>query len=183
LQLGEGNSVSDKAEPIVMGKFGAVYGIKGWLKVHSYTDDAESIFEYKPLLMKSKGQLQEVNITAWKRHGNGFVAKIAEFDVREEAQALVGLELFVDSKKLPELEEDFYWRDLVGCQVQTDKGYDLGVVTEMMETGSNDVLVVKANSNDAFGQKERLIPFIEQQVISNIDITSKLIIVNWEPDF
>jgi 16S rRNA processing protein RimM len=175
--------VSDKAEPIVMGKFGAVHGIKGWLKIHSYTDNAESIFEYKPLLMKSKGHFQEVNISTWKRHGNGFVAKIAEFDVREEAQALVGLELFVDSKKLPELEEDFYWRDLVGCQVQTDKGYDLGVVTEMMETGSNDVLVVKANSNDAFGQKERLIPFIEQQVISNIDITSKLIIVNWEPDF
>jgi 16S rRNA processing protein RimM len=53
----------------------------------------------------------------------------------------------------------------------------------MMETGSNDVLVIKANSNDAFGQKERLVPFIEQQVISNIDITNKLIEVNWEPDF
>ncbi len=175
--------MSEKAEPIVIGKFGAVYGIKGWLKVHSYTDDAESIFEYKPLLMKSKGLLQEVNITDWKRHSTGFVAKIAEFDVREDAQALVGLELFVDSKELPELEDDFYWRDLVGCQVQTDKGYHLGVVTEIMETGSNDVLVVKANANDAFGQKERLIPFIEQQVISNVDITSKLIEVNWEPDF
>jgi 16S rRNA processing protein RimM len=81
------------------------------------------------------------------------------------------------------LEDDFYWRDLIGCQVKTDKGYDLGIVTEIMETGSNDVLVVKANSNDAFGQKERLIPFIEQQVISNVDITSKLITVNWQPDF
>jgi len=175
--------VNDKAEPIVIGKFGAVYGIKGWLKVHSYTDDPESVFEYKPLLMKSKGQYQHVNITDWKRHSNGFVAKIVGFDVREDAQALVGLELFIGSDKLPELEENFYWRDLVGCQVKTDNGYDLGVVTEMMETGSNDVLVVKANSNDAFGQKERLIPFIEKQVISNIDITGKLIQVNWEPDF
>ncbi|WP_354622632.1 ribosome maturation factor RimM [Psychromonas sp. MME2] len=175
--------MSKVAEPIVIGKFGAVYGIKGWLKVHSYTDDAESIFEYKPLLMKSKGQFQDVIITDWKRHNNGFVAKVAEFDVREDAQALVGLELFVDSKELPELEDDFYWRDLIGCQVHTDKGYHLGVVTDMMETGSNDVLVVKANSNDAFGQKERLIPFIEQQVISNIDIKNKLIEVNWEPDF
>lgn len=175
--------MSEKAEPIVMAKFGAVYGIKGWLKVHSYTDDAESIFKYKPLLIKSKGQFQEVEITDWKRHSNGFIAKIVGFDVREEAQALVGLELFVDPKKLPELEGDFYWRDLVGCQVKTDKGYDLGVVTDMMETGSNDVLVIKANSNDAFGQKERLVPFIEQQVISNIDITNKLIEVNWEPDF
>ena len=175
--------MSEKAKPIEMGKFGAVYGIKGWLKVHSYTDDAESIFEYKPLLMESKGQFQEVIITDWKRHSNGFVAKVAGFDVREEAQALVGAALFVDSSHLPVLEDDFYWRDLVGCQVKTDKGYHLGVVSEMMETGSNDVLVVKANSNDAFGQKERLIPFIEERVISNVDITSKLITVNWEPDF
>ncbi len=175
--------MNDKAEPIVIGKFGAVYGIKGWLKIHSYTDDPESIFEYKPLLMKSKGQFQQVDITDWKRHGNGFVAKIVGFDVREDAQALVGLELFVDPSKLPELEDNFYWRDLVGCQVKTDNGYDLGVVTDMMETGSNDVLVVKANSNDAFGQKERLIPFIDKQVISSVDITGKLIQVNWEPDF
>ena len=174
---------NEKATPIEMGKFGAVYGIKGWLKVHSYTDDAESIFEYKPLLMESKGQLQEVMITDWKRHNNGFIAKVAGFDVREDAQALVGNALLIDSNHLPTLEDDFYWRDLVGCQVKTDKGYDLGVVTEMMETGSNDVLVVKANSNDAFGQKERLIPFIEEQVISQVDITGKLITVNWQPDF
>ena len=175
--------MSVQAEPIEIGKFGAVYGIKGWLKVHSYTDDPESIFQYKPLLMKSNGTFQEVNITEWKRHNKGFVAKVAEFDVREEAQALVGVSLFVDPSLLPVLEEDFYWRDLVGCQVNTDKGYSLGVVTEIMETGSNDVLVVKANSKDAFGQKERLIPFIEEQVISNVDITSKLITVNWEPNF
>ena len=174
---------NERATPIEMGKFGAVYGIKGWLKVHSYTDDAESVFEYKPLLMESKGQFQEVHITEWKRHNNGFVAKVAGFDVREDAQALVGKALFIDSTHLPILEDDFYWRDLVGCQVKTDKGYDLGIVSEMMETGSNDVLVVKANSNDAFGQKERLIPFIEEQVISQVDLTGKLITVNWQPDF
>ncbi|RBW47054.1 ribosome maturation factor RimM [Psychromonas sp. B3M02] len=175
--------MSDKAQPIEIGKFGAVYGIKGWLKVHSYTDDPESIFQYKPLLMKSAGGVQEVIITDWKRHNKGFVAKVDGYDVREEVQALVGIELLVNPSSLPELEADFYWRDLVGCQVKTDKGYHLGVVTDLMETGSNDVLVVKANSNDAFGQKERLIPFIEEQVISNVDIAGQLITVNWEPDF
>jgi len=175
--------VSEQAEPIEIGKFGAVYGIKGWLKVHSYTDDPESIFQYKPLLMKSNGAFQEVIITEWKRHNKGFVAKVAGYDVREEVQALVGLDLLVDPSNLPELETDYYWRDLVGCQVNTDKGYHLGVVTDLMETGSKDVLVVKANSNDAFGQKERLIPFIEEQVILNVDITGQLITVNWEPDF
>lgn len=175
--------MSEKAQPIELGKFGAVYGIKGWLKVHSYTDDPESIFQYKPLLMKSNGVFQAVNIAEWKRHGKGFVAKVVDYDVREEVQALVGIELFVDPNNLPELEENYYWRDLVGCQVHTDKGYQLGVVTDLMETGSNDVLVVKANSNDAFGQKERLIPFIEEQVVLNVNIASQLITVNWEPDF
>ena len=175
--------MSDKAQPIEIGKFGAVYGIKGWLKIHSYTDDPESIFEYKPLLMKSNGTLQAVNITEWKRHNKGYVAKVDGFDVREEVQALVGLDLLVDPSNLPKLEADYYWRDLIGCQVNTDKGYHLGVITDLMETGSKDVLVVKANSNDAFGQKERLIPFIEEQVISNVDIAGKLITVNWEPDF
>ncbi|WP_022940189.1 ribosome maturation factor RimM [Psychromonas hadalis] len=175
--------MSNIAEPIVIGKFGAVHGIKGWLKIHSYTDDAESIFQYQPLLMKYQGQLQAVNITEWKRHSGTFVAKIKSFDVREESQALVGIELLVSEEELPELEDDFYWRDLIGCQVHTDQGYHLGVVTDMMETGSKDVLVVKANSNDAFGQKERLIPFIKEQVVSNVDIAGKLITVNWEPDF
>ncbi|WP_025563545.1 ribosome maturation factor RimM [Psychromonas sp. SP041] len=175
--------MSEQAEPIEIGKFGAVYGIKGWLKVHSYTDDLESIFQYKPLLMESNGAFKEVIITEWKRHNKGFVAKVAGYDVREEVQALVGLDLLVDPSNLPELEADYYWRDLVGCQVHTDKGYHLGVVTDLMETGSKDVLVIKANSNDAFGQKERLVPFIEEQVILKVDITGQLITVNWEPDF
>lgn len=173
----------EQAKPITIGKFGAVHGIKGWLKIHSYTDVPESIFEYKPLLMKIKGQFQEVDITDWKSHPNGFVAKVKGFDVREISQSLVGVELFVDASHFPKLEDDFYWRDLIGCQVKTDKGYHLGLVTDMMATGSNDVLVVKANSNDAFGKKERLIPFIEEQVISNVDLTGKLIQVNWDPDF
>jgi len=175
--------VSKKAEPIVIAKFGAVHGIKGWLRIHSYTDVAESIFQYKPLLMNFKGQLQEVKITDWKSQNKGFVAKVVGFDVREDAQALVGVELLVDSQEFPELDNDFYWRDLIGCQVNTDQGYHLGVVTDMMETGSKDVLVVKANANDAFGQKERLIPFIKEQVVSHVDITGKLITVNWQPDF
>lgn len=175
--------MSELTNSIEIGKFGAVHGIKGWIRIHSYTDDAESIFEYKPLFMEFKGQRQEVNITEWKRQNKNFVAKIVGYDVREDVQALVGVSLFVDEALLPNLEDDFYWRDLIGCQVNTDKGYHLGKVVDMMETGSKDVLVVKANSNDAFGQKERLIPFIKQQVILNVDITTKTIEVNWEPDF
>jgi 16S rRNA processing protein RimM len=68
-------------------------------------------------------------------------------------------------------------------QVVTTNGYDLGEVTDIMETGSNDVLVVKANLKDAFGQKERLIPFLEEQVIKNVDRIAQRIEVDWDPGF
>ncbi|MEF1184671.1 ribosome maturation factor RimM, partial [Vibrio sinaloensis] len=71
----------------------------------------------------------------------------------------------------------------IGMHVVTDKGYDLGTVSDMLETGSNDVLVVKANLKDAFGQKERLIPFLEEQVIKHIDREAQRIEVDWDPGF
>ncbi|QIW16807.1 16S rRNA processing protein RimM [Pasteurellaceae bacterium RH1A] len=84
----------------------------------------------------------------------------------------------------PELEEgDYYWHDLIGCAVVNTEGYQMGVVSEMMETGSNDVLVVKANGKDAFGKQERLIPFLYEQVVKRVDLTTKTITVEWDAGF
>lgn len=71
----------------------------------------------------------------------------------------------------------------MGCQVVTTEGYELGKVIDMMETGSNDVIVVKANLKDAFGAQERLIPFLDEQVIKNVDLTTRVITVDWDPGF
>jgi 16S rRNA processing protein RimM len=67
--------------------------------------------------------------------------------------------------------------------VMTTQGYDLGVVSDMMETGANDVLVVKANLNDGFSKKERLIPYIVGQVVDSVSIENKQICVDWDPGF
>ncbi|NOI31627.1 ribosome maturation factor RimM [Vibrio coralliilyticus] len=172
------------SEKIVVGKFGATYGIRGWLKVFSYTDNTESIFDYAPWFISQKGEWVERKVESWKRHNKGLVVKLEGLDVREEAQLLTNFEIAIDPAVLPELPEDeFYWRDLIGMQVVTDKGYDLGTVSDMLETGSNDVLVVKANLKDAFGQKERLIPFLEEQVIKLIDREAQRIEVDWDPGF
>ena len=171
-------------KPVVIGRLGAVYGIKGWLKVHSFTDDAESIFEYAPWLIEQNGVWREIRISGWRRHNNGLVCKLEGIDQREEAQALAGVDIAVGSQNFPELSEgEFYWSDLIGCQVANLNGYQMGEVTELMETGSNDVLVVKARTNDAYGMKERLIPFLDGQVIKQIDLTAKTIAVDWDPDF
>lgn len=172
------------SEPVVVGQLGAVYGIKGWLKVNSFTDQPEGIFDYRPWLMKDGSNWREIQVSAWKRHGKGLICKLIDIDQREQAQLLTGTNIAVSAASFAALPEDeFYWRDLIGCRVKNTKGYDFGLVTQLMETGSNDVLVVKANANDAFGQSERLVPFVEDQVIKSVNITDSIIEIDWEPDF
>lgn len=172
------------SEPVVVGQLGAVYGIKGWLKVNSFTDQPDGIFDYQPWLIRDGKGWREIRVTGWKRHNKSLICKLADIEQREEAQALTGVDIAVSGDMFPELPEDqFYWRDLIGCQVRNTRGYDFGQVTQLMETGSNDVLVVKANANDAFGQRERLIPFLEDQVIKSVSIQGKVIEVDWDPDF
>ncbi|KAB0290575.1 ribosome maturation factor RimM [Vibrio fortis] len=184
MSMKDKETMSKQDEKIVMGKFGATYGIRGWLKVFSYTDNAESIFDYTPWYINQKGKWVEFNVESWKRHNKGMVCKLEGLEVREEAHTLTNFEIAVDPASLPELSEDeFYWRELFGMQVVTTKGYSLGEVTDLLETGSNDVLVVKANLKDAFGQKERLIPYLEEQVIKKVDREAQRIEVDWDPGF
>ncbi|WP_404842579.1 ribosome maturation factor RimM [Colwellia sp. BRX10-3] len=169
---------------VTLGKVGAVYGIKGWLKIHSFTDDHEAILDYFPWSLKLGNKIQSVDITDWRKHNNGLVVKVAGIDDRDVAQKLVGSEIFVSEEALSDLPEgEFYWRDLIGMAVVTDKGYDLGQVSDIMETGANDVLVVKANLKDGFGKKERLIPYLMDQVILSISAEDKQICVDWDPGF
>ena len=169
---------------VTLGKVGAVYGIKGWLKIHSFTDDQEAILDYFPWSLKLGNKVQSVEITDWRKHNNGLVVKVAGIDDRDIAQKLVGSEIFVSEDALSDLPEgEFYWRDLIGMTVVTDKGYDLGQVSDIMETGANDVLVVKANLKDGFGKKERLIPYLMDQVILSISTENKQICVDWDPGF
>ncbi|WP_017445456.1 ribosome maturation factor RimM [Gayadomonas joobiniege] len=176
------SAVPDKT--ITLGQLGAVYGVKGWLKVNSYTENPEDIFSYNPWTV-GKGKLwQNIKIIEWRRHNKGLIVKLEGLDVREKAQLLTGLDIVVEPEQLPELEAgEYYWRDLVGLTVVNQKGYNMGVVKSLLETGSNDVLVVQANHNDAFGMSERLIPMVEQQVIQSVDLTNKVITVDWDADF
>ena len=152
----------------VVGKLGSTYGIRGWLRIYSSTEQAESIFDYQPWFLKIKGEWQPTELENWRHHNHEIIVK------------LIGVDLSV----FPELEEgDYYWHDLIGCSVVNLEGYTMGTVTEMMETGSNDVLVVKANTKDAFGKQERLIPFLYEQVVKRVDLTTKTIEVDWDAGF
>lgn len=169
---------------VVVGSLGAVYGIKGWLRINTYTDEAADIFKYSPWHIGRDGAWQPVKVGQWRWHNKGLVAKLAHIDDRDEAALLTGMNIAVYSSELPVLTEDeFYWRDLIGLRVINQDGYDMGQVEHLFATPANDVLVVTANKNDAFGKRERLIPFIQSRHIIEIEQETGKITVDWPADF
>ncbi|MCL1056942.1 ribosome maturation factor RimM [Shewanella sp. Choline-02u-19] len=176
--------MSSKQEPVVLGKLGSSHGIKGWLKITTYTDSVEGIFDYSPWLLKEQGEWREVKVLQWRMQGKAVVACLEGVETRDQAQALTNCEIAVPAEQMNVLPEDeFYWRDLIGCEVVNTKGYNMGKVQEIVETGSNDVLLVKANAKDGFGKAERMVPFVTEQFILKVDLTAKQILVDWDPDF
>ena len=176
--------MSSKQEPVVLGKLGSSHGIKGWLKITTYTDSVEGIFDYSPWLIKEQGEWREVKVLQWRFQGKAVVASLEGVETRDQAQMLTNCEIAVTPQQMQTLPEDeFYWRDLIGCEVVNTKGYNMGKVQEIVETGSNDVLLVKANAKDGFGKAERMIPFVTEQFIIEVNLTEKQITVDWDPDF
>ncbi|MPY26821.1 ribosome maturation factor RimM [Shewanella psychropiezotolerans] len=176
--------MSSKQEPVVLGKLGSSHGIKGWLKITTYTDSVEGIFDYSPWLIKEQGEWREVKVLQWRFQGKAVVASLEGVETRDQAQMLTNCEIAVTQQQMETLPEDeFYWRDLIGCEVVNTKGYNMGKVQEIVETGSNDVLLVKANAKDGFGKAERMIPFVTEQFIIEVNLPEKQITVDWDPDF
>ncbi|MBE9395965.1 ribosome maturation factor RimM [Pontibacterium sp. N1Y112] len=170
-------------ENTVLGRIASVYGVKGWVKIYSHTDPIENILTYSPWLLKIKGQWKSFEIEASKRHGKGLVAKLVGVDDREIARTYNGVEIAVESHRLPKLEEgEFYWSQLENLTVYTVSGQLLGKVSHLMETGANDVLVVKGN-DESIDRNERLIPYLPDQVIKEIDLETGAIRVDWDPEF
>ncbi len=167
-----------KREFINVGEITGVFGVKGWIKVYSFTQPRENILTYSPWYLQKDNALKEVKLIDGRRQGKLVVAAIDGVTDRDSAAALSGWNILIDRRQLPVAGKDeYYWADLVGLNVETDSGLRLGVVDHLMETGANDVLVVKD------GKKERLIPFLQPQTVLSVDLEKGLILVDWDPDF
>lgn len=176
--------MENSTSTIVVGKIGAAHGIRGWVRINSYTEELEGIFNYSPWLISVQGEVKEYKVTSWKLQNKSVVAKLEGVDSRNDAELLKNADIEVSVEQLPELQEDdYYWRDLIGLNVVTESGYDMGTVEQLFETGANDVMMVKANMNDAYGAKQRMIPYLYDQVIKKVDLQAKSIIVDWDPGF
>ena len=160
---------------VALGYISAVHGIKGWVKVHSWTRPMEAILDYQPWLLGE--DKTPVKIVDGRKQGKGLAALLPGFQDREQAATLVGKQIFVSRDQLPATEADeYYWSDLEGLDVHTTGGQVLGRVESLMETGANDVLVIRGN-------REHLIPFIQGQYVKRVDLEERLIEVDWDPEF
>jgi len=160
------------------GEISGVFGVKGWVKVYSFTGPRENILQYSPWILRKNNQSQEVKVTGGQRHGKNVIAELQGINDRDSASALVGSEILISKRQLPKPKPgEYYWADLVGLQVETEAGVKLGVVDHLLETGANDVIVVSD------GEIERLIPFLQQQTVLQIDLDAGRMIVDWDPDF
>ncbi|WMY95157.1 MAG: ribosome maturation factor RimM [Arsenophonus sp.] len=170
--------------PIILGKLGATYGINGWMKIFSFTENIEDIFDYQPWFIQwFKGKWYPLDIKKWKNDNNNIFVKFKNLYNKEQASLITNYEIMVDSAKFPILKKnEYYWKDLIGCQIFNSQNYFFGYVTNLITTGANDVLVTQ-NLIDSFGIIERLIPFLYEKVIKKVDIVTKVIQVDWDPSF
>lgn len=165
------------ADPVVIGRISGLYGVRGWLRVFSYTEPRENIVDYSPWLIQIDGLWQPVEVEDGRAQGKGVVVKLSGCDERDTATRYLGLDIAVRREQLGALAPgEYYWTDLEGLRVVTCEGVELGRVDHLFATGANDVVVVR-------GDRERLIPFVQGDVIRDIDLQDGVMEVDWDPDF
>jgi len=162
---------------VPLGRVGGPYGVRGWVRIVSGTQPPEQILEYSPWLLERNGEWRPFEVVSGRVHGKGLVVQLAGCSDRDLAATLTGAEIAVPRTALAELTADeYYWADLVGLAVVTTEGIDLGTVDHLIETGANDVLVVR-------GDRERLIPFTPGHAVVEVDMAQRRLTVAWDPAF
>jgi 16S rRNA processing protein RimM len=162
---------------VVMGKIVAAQGILGWVKVQTFTEYLDSLLDYGTWYVGNEQAWRPLQVLEADVHGKVLVAKLEGVADRTAAEKYKGQLIAVPRAELPEQEEgEYYWSDLVGLSVENLAGEKFGTVASLLETGANDVLVVKGENG------ETLIPFIAS-VIQQVSLKDKTIRVDWQADY
>lgn len=160
---------------LIVGQINGIFGVHGWVKIFSHTDPRENIFRYSPWLIEVKGEWKEVKLEDFKvqQGGKALVAKLEKIDDRDIARDFMGCTIAIDRELLKPESEDYFWVDLIGCEVSNQEGVKIGKVVNLVETGVHDVLRVEGEFNE-------LIPFVMDTFIKKVDIANKHILVDWD---
>ena len=172
--------MNDEARPrmVLMGRVLGAFGVRGELKVDSFTDPVGAILRYRPWILRdAHGAERTLDGVRGRESSKGVVASLPGIDDRDAAEAMRGTEILVLRDALPPPGPDeYYWIDLEGLRVVTLEGVELGTVSHLLATGANDVLVVK-------GDRERMLPFVQPQFVAGVDFEAGVITVDWDPEF
>lgn len=158
---------------VIVGQFGSVYGVRGWIHVNSFTDEIFKIIEYPEWWICYQGKWQQVFVTEYKIHDKELVVKLKGCDDRDVARTYTNFFIGIPHDSLPELPEDeYYWADLIGLKVVNIQAQELGYIDHILATGANDVFVLK-------GKCPCLVPYTDE-VVKSIDLNQKLMIIDWD---
>ena len=162
---------------VTLGRVSGVVGVKGWIKVHSHTEPRENIVDFDSWILRHDGEDLRVTVEEGRRQGNNVVAKLEGIDDRDQARDMIGAEIAVERDALPPPEPgEYYWTDLEGLAVRNAAGESLGRVSYLFSTGEHDVMVLT-------GDRERLIPFVLERIVREVDLDAGVIVVDWDADF
>lgn len=168
-------SGAQQDEFVTLGHICGVHGVKGWVKVHSWTEPREAILDYPTWYMGE--DRQPVEILAGRKQGKGLVASLPGVNDPDQARQWLDVTIAVPRNQLPEPPPgSFYWADLVGLTVETTAGEPLGTIVKMLETGAHDVMVLG-------GERERLVPFVMDEFVKHVDLAAGRLVVDWDPEF
>jgi 16S rRNA processing protein RimM len=162
---------------VTLGRVSGVFGVKGWLKIRSFTEPRDNLAELGAWTLRLGGADHPFDVEDARSHAGGLVAKLRGLDDRDRAHEWVGADIVVERERLPATAaNEFYWADLEGLEVRTESGEVLGRVDHLLATGAHDVLVLR-------GSRERLIPFVAGRVVKHVDLAAQVIVVDWSPEY
>jgi 16S rRNA processing protein RimM len=179
-------SIDDKQfqQWVPVGKLSGLFGVKGWVKIFSDTQPKENILTYSPWYLKRDGQWQEFKLLDGKSHGKGVIAQLSGCTDRDIAAELIGSEIAIKREQLAKTASgEYYWNDLIGLLVTNLDGIELGKVSSMLETGANDVMIVLGEKDNKGKKRERLIPYISEEVVHEVNLEQGFMTVDWDADF
>ena len=162
---------------ILLGRVLGAFGVRGELKVQSFTDPEGALLRYQPWTLVHGGAERTIEGAKGRVTAKGVNATIPGVEDRDAAQALAGAEIWAPRSVLPRPKPgEYYWVDLEGLEVVNREGVSLGRVSHLFDTGSNQVMVVA-------GERERLVPFLEGDFVLKVDFDAGRIDVDWDADF
>lgn len=174
----------DRAATVVVGRIAGAWGVRGWVRLASFTEPAENLVHYpdwrlRPAAtpaMPDRGPARPVTLAQWRWQGGRLAGRLEGVDDRDQALALNGAEILVPRAVLPAVADGWYWADLLGFEVRNLRDVALGQLASVLDNGAQDIMVLRGAG------RERLVPFVRGVIVHAVDEGARRILVDWHED-